>query len=67
MPLLATVSGGDVATPAALRDLSSQIEWDGEHLHIPGSVIDSVGTAAKSRADDVSSPGLLLHIHIHTK
>eukprot|EP00656_Telonema_subtile_P014004 TRINITY_DN17120_c0_g1_i1.p1 TRINITY_DN17120_c0_g1~~TRINITY_DN17120_c0_g1_i1.p1 ORF type:complete len:352 (-),score=60.36 TRINITY_DN17120_c0_g1_i1:88-1143(-) len=49
----------DLASNEA-TDVTEQLSWDGRMLRVSGTLIDSLGTAAKSRVDDVSPPGLLL-------
>lgn len=52
---------GTVAT-----DITDRVQWTVDAMHqgstlvIPGAVIASVGTVAKSRSDDVSPPGMVV-------
>ena len=55
-----TVLAQDLATDTA-EDVTSEVTWvDSMHLTVPGSLIDRVGLAGRSREDDMSAPGLVI-------
>jgi len=45
-------------------DVSERVHWHGSTMTLPGGLIDELGTAAQSRHDDASPPGLVLRIEV---
>lgn len=56
------VLGADLADVSDVHDITSQVELDSVRgcLIVPGSVIDTVGTLAKTSPASAASPGLLV-------
>ena len=60
------LAGGAAAT---VVNITAALTWEQTParsivLSIPGYLIDKVGTMGRSRGDDVSSPGLVLSMHV---
>ena len=56
----------DLTAVADAQDITGDVVWGSAGktttLTVPGTVIDRVGTSGRSRADDVSPPGLVLRV-----
>jgi len=61
----------DLMSDGPPTDITSRVvtvqRLNGLLVRIPGAVIDTVGTAARSNAKDVSDPGLVLSVRLHTR
>jgi hypothetical protein len=72
LPLSSSVAvwAQDLTNATSALDISSDVSWETPGttgtktltLIIPGGVIDRIGTLGRSRADDVSPPGLVLKV-----